>query len=408
MTSVRAGKPPKALATEEPDVVRGFSTTAIDPAAHYAALRDKCPVALQSGGAGSNGGSRSAWLITRYEDIVEMSKNADTFGQSIRFVERRRPPLESNPPEHRAWRSLLQPFFMPKTIAWLEPISNEIVSELLVPLVAAGGGEFAHGVARPLPPQVLLSWMRQPREDWERIKQCCESAYLQGSTDPKERALYEESDAYLWDYSRRAVDARVNGDYDRTTDPIAALVGGISEDGPITYDLIVGAIRLILAAGHDSTTSAVGICLQYVAENPDLQDVLRQNPKQIANAIEEILRLRAPVIQMPRTVMKDTELRGRKLAEDDAALLIFASGNLDEAAFPNASEFKLDRMPNRHLSFGTGIHTCIGNILARQEIRVTLEQLLARTKSFRLAGSTHHEFWHPYGATVLPLELEAA
>ena len=105
--------------------------------------------------------------------------------------------------------------------------------------------------------------------------------------------------------------------------------------------------------------------------------------------------------------MKDTELGGRRLEVDDAALLVFASGNLDDDAFPDATTFTLRRMPNRHLSFGTGVHTCIGNILARQEIRVTLEQLLARTRSFRIAGSTAHEFWHPYGTTALPLEIEA-
>jgi cytochrome P450 len=363
---------------------------------------------LQRGGGGSSGGARSAWLITRYEDIVRVSKDTETFGQSVRFTAKRRPPLESNPPEHRTWRSLLQPFFMPKTISWLEPLSNKIASDLIAPLVAAGGGDFARGVARPLPPQILLSWMRQPREDWEPIKECCEAAYLQGATDPELKARYDAADPYLWNYAQRAVDARMGGSHDPATDPIAALTGAITAEGPITYDLIVGTIRLILGAGHDSTTSALGICIQYVAEDAGLQDALRDDPKQIPKAVEEILRLRAPVIQMPRTVMKDTELRGRKLEDGDATLLVFASGNLDEAAFPDPTKFKLDRFPNRHLSFGTGVHTCIGNILARQEIRVTLEQLLARTKSFRLSGSPRHEFWHPYGATELPIEVEAA
>jgi hypothetical protein len=81
MTLVRAGTPPKALQTQTPDVVRDFSTEAIDPEAHYSGLREKCPVALQSGGGGSSGGARSAWLITRYEDIVRVSKDTETFGQ---------------------------------------------------------------------------------------------------------------------------------------------------------------------------------------------------------------------------------------------------------------------------------------------------------------------------------------
>lgn len=405
MSAVRPSHPPKALSQQAPDVVREYSTTATDPRALYAKLRAECPVALQEGTHGSSGGTKPAWLLTRHADIMAACNDPDTFGQSIRFEGQRRPPLESNPPEHRTWRRLLQPFFTPKAIAALAPVSTETASSLIEPLVAAGRGDFATSVARPLPPQVLLALLRQPQQDWSAIKEASEAMYFQGSSKPEERARYQEADAFLWAYARQAVEARKTVTQDPKQDLIAAMLEGAKEGSEITEPLIAGVIRLFLGAGHDSTTSAVSICAEYIAEDQALQQKLRADPALIPAAIEEILRLRPPVLQMPRTVMQDVTLHDRKLEEGDATLLVYASGNMDEDAFSDATSFKL-RSPNRHLSFGHGVHTCLGNSLARLEMRVTLEQLLSRTKSFHPSGAADHEFWHPFGSTALPLEFE--
>jgi cytochrome P450 len=407
MTAVVPGRPPKALETDQADIDAAFSTTAMDPTAMYADLRQRCPVALQNGG-GSNGSMRSGWLLTRYADIVDAARDTDRFGQSIRWPGKRRPPLESNPPEHRGLRGVLQPFFLPKHIKTMEPFSRSTAIGLMEPLLAAGGGDFAEHVARPLPPQVLLATIGLDPKDWEQVKHCCEASYLQSSEDPAELAIYRECDTWLWDYCAKAIADRQQQPRDPATDLITALVVSDAGDGPMPEELAVGTVRLLIAAGHDSTTSAIGICLRFLAENPEVQQTLREEPRRIAAAIEEILRLRAPVLQMPRTVMQETELGGRSLCPGDTALLAFASGNLDDDAFPDAATFKLNRVPNRHLSFGTGIHTCIGNILARQEMLVTLEELLTRTASFELAAAPKFEFWHPHGATSLELKVTTA
>lgn len=404
MSCPRSGKPPKALANSTPDLEHVFSKQREDPTALFETLRNQCPVALQ-GGAGHNGRSRAAWLLTRYEDIVAAARDPERFGQSVRFEERRRPPLEANPPEHRRWRSRLQRFFLPKALNLLVPRARAICDEAIAPLLAAGGGDLAEAIARPLPPKILLAWMNQPETDWLDVKRACEAAYLQSSTDPQDQQTYRDADALLWRYAEAAVESRVAGGHDPATDPIAAL---LAEDEGERLDraLVIGAVRLLLAAGHDSTTSAIGICLHYVASDLALQDRLRAEPKLIPAAIEEILRLRPPVLLMPRTMQADTVVRDRTLEDGDSVLLMFASGNLDAEAFPDAQTFKLDRSPNRHLSFGTGIHTCIGNTLARQEIRVALEALLEGTRSIRLDGEPEHEFWHPFGIVALPVTLE--
>jgi cytochrome P450 len=298
---------------------------------------------------------------------------------------------------------LLQPFFLPGALAQFEPISRRIAVPLIEALLQGEGRDFAHGLARPLPPQVLLARLGQPVDDWARIKDCSEASYLQGSSDPADVATYEAANAYLWEYSYSAVSERRRNPRDPKSDLISAMLAGAIDGAPVDEALVAGMIRLLLAAGHDSTTSALGICLRFLAEHADAQQHLRARPEDIPDAVEEILRLQAPVVQMPRAVARDVELGGKSLKQGDRVLLVFASGNRDEAKFEHPEQCRLDRSPNRHLSFGTGIHVCIGNGLARQEIKVALEELLARTESFGLSGEPTREFWHPYGATRLVL-----
>lgn len=404
---VRRGNPPRALKTQSPDVSTTSGTSGSTPEAHFALLRANCPVALHAGG-NTNGAGRAAWVLTRYEDIVAAANDPVTFGQSQRFSSQRRPPLESNPPEHRIWRRLLQPHFLPRAMTRMESFVRTRTRDLLDPLLAAGGGDAAHCIARPLPPQVLLHWLGQPVADWEIIKCACEDAYLQSSDVPAERASFEAAEALLWRYARDVVTSRIEGDVAQASeDPVTAMIAAMTIEPAITRPLIEAVVRLLLAAGHDSTTSALGMCIGYVAGDRELQETLRSHPSRIPAAIEEMLRLRTPVLQMPRTAMADTVIGGRQLAAGDAVLLAFASGNLDEAAFENPACFDMDRRPGQHIAFGVGIHRCIGNILARQEIRVVLEELLAVTKHFEADGEIEHEFWHPYGLRRLPITLVA-
>lgn len=153
--NVRRGNPPRALVTENPDVDLSDGYEGRTPEAHFAHLRAYCSVALQASRS-ANGAGRAAWVFTRYEDIVAAANNPEIFGQSQRFPGQRRPPLESSPPEHRIWRRLLQPHFLPRAIARLEPFTRKLARELLAPMLSASRGDAAISIARPLPPQVLL------------------------------------------------------------------------------------------------------------------------------------------------------------------------------------------------------------------------------------------------------------
>jgi cytochrome P450 len=167
-------------------------------------------------------------------------------------------------------------------------------------------------------------------------------------------------------------------------------------------------IRLLLAAGHDSTTSAVGMTLHYLARTPVDQSRLRAEPGLIPTAVEEMLRVEPPVFAMPRVVAADVELHGRSLRAGDRVLLYFVSGNRDADAFADADSCMVDRRPNPHLTFGYGIHRCVGAPLARLELRVALECWLARTRAFGLAGEVTFEAWHRFGPRSLPVWIEPA
>lgn len=374
-----------------------------DLAATHATMRVQCPVAHVRNGAAH------FWALTRYADVTSTARDTVGFvnGKRMRFKSRR-PPLESDPPEHAHWRKLLNPFFLPRRIEeTFEPVSRKLAVALIEPLVVAGGGDAASNLARPLPPQVLLSFLGQSAADWETVKDCCELAYLDRSDDPADRAKFDAANETLWDYSRGAVAARLRARADPATDLIAALLAGARELENGT-ELVAGVVRLLLAAGHDSTTSALSICLHYLARSPEDQARLRADPAMLRPAIEEMLRFETPVIAMPRTVARDTEIQGRSLQAGDRAMLYYAAANRDGNAFADADRCIIDRSPNPHLAFGIGIHSCVGAPLARQEIRVALEELLARTRWFTLAGPVAREFWHPYGLRYLPLSIKAA
>ena len=344
-----------------------------------------------------DGGAGRFWSFLRYADIVAAARDTETFVNTggSRFATRR-PPLEADPPEHATWRRLLLPFFGPARMQSLERASREFTTALLDPLLTAGGGDAAHDFARPFPPQVLLTLLNQPAEHWEQIKTWCEDAYLQSATEPHLQARFQAADQGLWDYSHAVVADRTRHPRDPVSDPVSALLTARPEGRALSDDLIAGVVRLLIAAGHDSTTSAVGIALHFLARHSDAQQELRADPSRIPAAIEEILRLDT-VLAMPRIVAHDTTVHGRELKQGDRVMLYWASGNRDADAFENPDVAELERKPNQHLAFGYGIHKCIGAPLARLELRVAFEEWLRRTRSFTLSGQVTTEPWHRFG-----------
>jgi cytochrome P450 len=387
-----------------PDVDWDPSAPATVPArlAQLQDMRTRCPVAFAARHDGQ-------WDLLKYEDIVAAALDPATFSNAgqARYA-KPLPPLEFDPPLHGDYRRLLAVFFKPARIAAMEPNIRRLATELLTPLIEAGEGDLAQSLSYPLPALALCALLNIPGDHWPEIKAWSENTLLMDSSDPTDIALAKAGHEAIIAFAHTMIETRrhdpLSIEDDITSALIAARVGGEAMDD----DLIARTLRILISAGHNSTTSALGNSMLYLAENPDAQTLLRAEPSRIPTAVEEILRCDTPVVEMPRWATRDVEIGGRCIAAGDRIGMFWGSGNRDETAFPDADQYVLDRRPNRHLAFGQGIHMCLGAPMARMEIRVALEELLSRTTSFSLAGAVERARFHRMGVVHLPARLEAA
>lgn len=373
-----------------------------DRASEYARLRATCPVAH-----GRNAwGAARFWSLMRYRDIVSAVRDTKSFSNSaLARLEIRRAPLESDPPEHGQIRRLLNPLLSPKAMTAREPMTRRIARDHVAAFVQQGGGDAVAAISRPIPTKVLLSWLGQPIADWEAIKRSADASRPQQLRDDPARARMAAAERALWDYSWDLIRDRQANPRDPDTDPVSAMLAGKLDGGPMPEQHAVGMVRLVLAAGHDSTSQAVGIVLHFLAKNPDVQRILREDHSLIRAGIEEILRLNSPVVAMPRTVVDDVRIGDRQLCTGDRVLLNWASANRDPEVFHDAETWRIDRERNPHMVFGHGIHSCAGAPLARQELQVVAEEMFAHCSGFALAGEATVQDMQQYGFASLPLKV---
>ncbi|GAC1322134.1 MAG: cytochrome P450 [Chloroflexota bacterium] len=370
-----------------------------DPSAVHARLRAQCPVA-HTGRAGGY------WALFKYDDIVTATRNPHTFSSALTSPtpSRRQIPLESDPPEHTAYRRFLQTYFSADRLASLEPTIRRIVTTLIDPLLQRGSGDFTPEVGYPLPARTLCAFLNQPDADWLEIKRMADNLFRTDSrfsgTGDGQAALEA-----VYAYARSIVSARTAAPRDREDDLASGLLCAEIGGQRLDDDTVVGILRLILTAGHNSTTSALGIVALYLATHPEVQSRLRAHPDEIAESIEEILRWQSPVQFLPRVLTRDVDIRGRRLRAGEQVALVWTSGNRDEEAFDRADECILDRDARRNLVFGYGIHKCVGAPLARLELRIMFDELLGRTTDFHVDGDVVRSHWPRYGVTTLPLRL---
>lgn len=383
-----------------------FSPAAVaDPPTSWRDLRETCPVAWSERSVLSPGGF---WAVSRYDDVVSLAVAADRFNNSggPQFG-KGRPPLEVDRPEHTFFRRVLHPYFAKERVARLEGRIRGFVAEMLEPVIETGGGDLAGQVTYPLPARTLCAWLGLPDSDWAYLKQVADKLFdaEEGrANDPETvRRCAAEIDAY----SRRLVQERVERPFDPEVDLISGIIGQTDGVLTVTADDAVQLVRLLLVAGHNSTTSALGNCIMRLAGDDRLQTRLRSEPELIPAAIDELLRLETPVQAVPRWATEDVEVAGRTVHAGEKLMLLLASANRDPVRFPDPDACIIERRPNPHLAFGRGIHRCIGKDLAALELRVTCEELLARTSWVSLAGTPTRTTFVRQGASYLPVTLHA-
>jgi cytochrome P450 len=351
-----------------------------DPFAIAAELRETCPVARSERFGG-------AWLPTRYEHVTAVARDPERFssreasvlprGKTSNALLGGLPPIESDPPEHTAARRLLLPWFAPNKVDRFEAYTRPLARRLLDGFADDGAADVAERYARQIPVRVIGLVLGIPEERADDFTTWTQDAIGAPPGDPRRDVAVRE----LVGYFSTLMAERRGGDGD---DLISELLRSELDGAALDDRQVLAMIVLTLLAGIDTTWSSIGACLWHLAQHPADRQRLREEPDLWPTAIEELLRVYAPVT-MARIAAEDTEVGGCPVHAGDRVLLPFSLANRDPAVFPDADTVVLDRELNRHVTFGAGIHRCAGSNLARMELRVALQEFLARIPDFSLA-----------------------
>ena len=347
-----------------------------DPYAIWRDLRDTCPVA-------HTGRYSGVYFPTRYSDIREIAYDPQHFS-SRRVVVREgdyrvnSPPITSDPPDHRPLRMVLIPPFTPQAVARLESQTRSVCNELIDAFVDQRSCDGAVDYAQHIPVRIIAHMLGIPATDGDRFRGWITMALQDGITN---QAVLKQAEEEISAYFAEQIQLRRSQPGD---DLVSFLIGSRQPNGePFSDHQVLGALRLLLIAGTDTTWSAIGSAIWHLATVPADRERLVREPELIPTAIEELLRAYAPVT-MAREIADDVTVGGCPMKRGEMVLLSFPAANRDPEKFSDADKVVIDRQKNPHVAFGLGIHRCIGSNLARMEMRVAVEEWLRRIPEFRL------------------------
>jgi cytochrome P450 len=340
------------------------------------------------------------WAVTKYDDVMEISRQSDRWlnaprpalGPRTRDDSRAtdmpiRSLVQMDAPDHPVYRHISSDWFKPKSIARLSERTAELAKRHVDRMVELGGEcDFVTDVAVHYPLYVILSLMGLPEEDFPRMLELTQELF--GTADPELGRGTDHDDVIatllsFFEYFEKLTDDRRA----HPSDDLASVIANAEVNGePIGIMEAVGYYVLIATAGHDTTSSAIAGGLLALVEHPDQLQRLVDDPSLVAPAVEEMIRWVSPVKQFMRTATGDYELRGITVAAGESVLLSYPSANRDEDIFDRAEQFDVARDPNRHVGFGFGAHYCLGTHLARMEARAFYTELIPRLRSIELAG----------------------
>ena len=378
-------------------------TDGVTPWRMFHTLRHEDPVHWQPEPAPNSG----FWAVTRHEDIARVDRDPETF-TSTRFVnleevdddqiKKRASILEMDGVRHRALRSLLQRQFGASVISRYTDFLRGLTARTLDAAFAKGRFDFVADVSADFPINVLARLLDVPEDDTQQLINW--GNRIIGNTDPDYADVLldsEESEKYrdlpfrspatleVFEYGRELARQRRGGD---GTDLVSKLVNETPRDGvPLSDQDFDNYFLLLVVAGNETTRHAITHSMLALIQHPEQLDRLRRDPSLMPVAVEEFLRWSSPVYHFRRTATRDVELGGKLIREGDKVVMWYASGNRDEKVFGNPYDFDVARQNNDHVTFGKGSpHLCLGNLLARTEMRIMFEKLIPRIADIRLTG----------------------
>jgi cytochrome P450 len=365
-----------------------------DPHLAFRTLRDLAPVYWHA-----NGPSGGFWAITRYADARRIFDDSDSFSSERGVALNMAAVLNettagfgqmmllTDPPRHGQIRALINRKLTPRAVASYEPRVRQITVEIIDEVLERGECDFAADVAARLPTAVICEMMGVPREHRDRMMEFARLSI--GTQDPEyqrdttamETGTFVAAESFSYFSSLIKERMRKPGD-----DLVSALLHGRAGEAQLSEIEVLFNCFLLIMGGQTTTSNAISGGLLAMLERPAQMARLQAEPAVMPLAIEEFLRWTSPVIHIMRTATRDYELRGHLIRKGERVVIWTSSANRDEAEFADAGEFIVDRSPNDHIAFGHGEHFCIGANLARLEMRVMIEEVLAAMCDLELAG----------------------
>lgn len=375
----------EATQAEAPQQTGGmfeFPVFAADPYPMFKIMRATNPVVRLGEGF---------WGIAKYDDVLHILRDPETFSSRVSVSDERgekRPPtiLFDDPPVHTRMRGLLTKAFTPRMVELQRGFIQENCDRLIDAMIAGAPEpvDYVAGLSYPLPVGVIASMLGVADGDLAMFKKWSDAIIQNVATalfNPDNNDLEEinrEFDAYF--------SAHIEKLRSHPEDTLlSALVHAVGEDGEtLTLEDLLVVSRVLLVAGNETTTGLLVNAARVFNDLPQVLDELKARPEMVNSFVEECLRYYPPFPATIRRTTRDVEVSGTMIPAGDRLLALLGSANRDEAAFPDADEFIIDREPNRHLGFGMGIHYCLGGPLARLEGQIAMQTLAPRIKRLEI------------------------
>ncbi|WP_417591603.1 cytochrome P450 [Parasphingorhabdus sp.] len=357
------------------------------------------------------------WLVTRYDDVMRISKDNKTFlnnprsvvfsaREGLDFVENvtgGSPHLVASlvtfdAPVHPKYRRLTQDWFMPKNLQKMEAEIGALAKTTVDRLVDAadndGVVDFVSAVAAPYPLHVIMQILGVPEEDEQRMLFLTQQMFGGQDEDLNKSNMANMTAEQITQlvagavadftayFSKLTAEKRAH-----PTDDVASVIANATVDGePLNDRDMAGYYIIVASAGHDTTSASTAGAMMALAQDPEQFARVKADRSLLSGIVEEAIRWTSPVQHFMRTAAEDTEIGGQKIAKDDWLMINYVAANHDPAQFENPRKFDAARSPNRHLAFGAGAHQCLGLHMARLEMRILFNELLDRIETLELAG----------------------
>jgi cytochrome P450 len=372
----------------------------------------------------------NCWMLCRHADVSATMQDFKRFANSGRLINgikkmfpgeatgQLKPLMDhysgglihSDPPDHTRIRKLVQATFQPRMLDRLRVHVQQIIDDLLDKVLPAGRMDIITDLAYPLPVTVIAELMGIPVEMRQEFKSWSQrTTEFQASPQPPLDAALRSQTALteLREYFRSIFAERRSNPRE---DLISELVNVHLDGQKLNEEELLSTCVSILIGGHETTTTLITSGIFLLLRHPEAMQMLREDPSLTQVAVEEFLRYEPPFQRIVRVARCDMELHGEQIKEGQTVMLLIGSANRDEAVFPNAETFDIKRTPNKHLSFGYGVHFCLGAGLARIEVPAAINSLLGRLPNMRSETAAITEDWHDgmvRSLTSLPIQFNA-